>query len=146
MAAPRLPREEILQWLRAGKTQAEIVDLLDARGIRARQTSISRIKMAYGDKVGLSKGGHRSAYIPWELRPEHRSLYPAQMLRFLDRQRRGEEIPPMRAKQLANWLAALDEDNASVHYDPETVEGFWRLPRRPGETVVRYPDREDAHA
>lgn len=142
MAAPRLPREEILQWLREGKTQKEVVALLAQRGIEAKQTSVSRIKLAYGDKYGLTKGAPRSEYIPWELAPEHRSLYPAQMLRYLDRQRRGEGIPPMRARQLAAWLAALDEDDASIHYDPDTAQGFWRLPRRSGETVVRYPDRE----
>ena len=129
--------------LRDGKTQQEVVDELAAEGIPARQSSISRIKLTYGDKHGLVKGGHRTRWIPWELAPEDRGRQDAQMLRLLDREERGEPIPPREQRRLDSWRRRLDEEDASVGYFPHTTERFvWITPRRPGETYVRYPDDE----
>jgi len=145
MPAPKLPRAEILQWLSDGLTQAQVVERLASRGITATQTAVSRIKVTYGDQRGLTPGVPRTHFIPWKLEPQHRSRYAAQMLRALDRVQRGEELSALQARQLRNWVGSMNEDNLSIDYDPASEAGFIKVPRREGETLVRYPEGVAAH-
>ena len=140
MPGPKLPRELVLRWLAEGSTQAEIVDRLADMGIDATQSGVSMLKMrhASGEKEALMRTRVRADLLPWKLRPEHRQLHAAKMLRAKSRLDRGEEVGRIQRRQLETWLAGLEADQACVHYDPETEQGFWRVPRRPGiDGIIR---------
>jgi hypothetical protein len=148
MPAPRIPRQQVLQWLREGKTQLWIVDKLRDMGIEATQPAISRIKTVYGDEdmAGDTRTLARSRFIPWELLPEHRDYHVPKMLRYYTRRMDGEDNPAGMDRQLDRWLARLQAADAVVVYDPSPVmvkfEGypFFYLPRRRGEVgPVRMP-------
>jgi hypothetical protein len=83
---------------------------------------------------------HRADLVPWQLRPEHRQLHAAKMLRAKSRVDRGEPIGAIQRRQLETWLAGLEADDAVIHYDPDTEQGFWRVPRRAGvDDIIRDP-------
>jgi hypothetical protein len=62
--------------------------------------------------------------IPWKVKTEHLSEYPARMLRLLARRMEGGALSPSDGKKLDSWLAMLKRERAIVGYDPESVEGF----------------------
>lgn len=144
MPGPKLPRELVLRWLAEGHTQLEIVDRLGAMGIETTQSAIAMLKARHASPEAEARMRtlHRAELIPWKLRPEHRQLHTAKMLRALSRVRRGEPITPAQDGQLKNWLAGLEADGAVIHYDPETEQGFWRVEAREGvdEDVIRDPN------
>lgn len=78
--------------------------------------------------------------IPWTLRPEHRDLYPAKMLRRLGRERSGAKLTEAQTEELARWVRRLRDADVVVHYDPETPEGFHYVPRQETDKdLVRVP-------
>ncbi|WP_091336162.1 hypothetical protein [Micromonospora rhizosphaerae] len=81
--------------------------------------------------------------VPWAVRREHRYNHILHMLRIEDRRRAGEPIPAAQMKKLDIWLGNLREQNAVVHYDPDTEQGWWLVHRRPGvdDDLIRVPDR-----
>lgn len=80
--------------------------------------------------------------IPWTLKPEHRHLYPAKMLRRLGRERSGADLTEAQTEELARWVRKLRTGDLVVHYDPETVEGFHYIPREAQDKdLVRVPTR-----
>lgn len=143
MPGPKLPRELVLRWLAEGVTQMEIVSRLEDMGIEATQSAISMLKMrhASGKAEEVMRTRQRADLVPWRLRPEHRQLHAAKMLRAKSRLDRGETISAVQQRQLDTWLAGLEADNAVIHYDPETEQGFWRVEKREGvdTTIIRDP-------
>lgn len=143
MPGPKLPREQVLRWLSQGITQQEIVRMLEAEGIEATQSAVSMLKLrhASGEREASMRTRVRADLVPWQLRPEHRQLHAAKMLRAKSRLDRGEPISPVQRRQLETWLAGLEAEDAVIHYEPDTDQGFWRVPRRPGidTTIIRDP-------
>ncbi|WP_031513728.1 hypothetical protein [Streptomyces sp. NRRL F-5123] len=82
--------------------------------------------------------------IPWAVKPEHRWIYPLVMLRVEARRRAGKELTADDAGRLASWLQMLDEAEAVVHYDPDTEEGFFLVPRQPGDDLIHRPKEKTA--
>lgn len=142
MPAPTLPRQEVLQWLRDGYTQMEIVDMLAARGIHTKQGSISTLKKRHArpEDEAVMRTRTRAEALPWKVRPEHKQLYAAKMLRAFSRRVRGEDMTQDQEQRLDRWLLGLKLDDAVIHYDPDTEEGFWRVPRRHGVDTGPYRD------
>ena len=70
--------------------------------------------------------------VPWKLKAEHRHRHAARMLRTQDRLEAGMVVGPTLVGQVTAWRESLEADNSVVDYDPDTEEGFWRVPRRPG--------------
>ena len=142
MPGPKLPRELVLRWLAEGVTQSEIVERLADMGIDTSQSAISMLKSrhATGAREAAMRTVTRAELLPWTLRPEHRQLHAAKMLRAKSRLDRGEEVGRIQRRQLETWLAGLEADQACIHYDPETEQGFWRVPRRIGiDGIIRDP-------
>ena len=142
MPGPKLPRELVLRWLAEGVTQSEIVERLADMGIDTSQSAISMLKSrhATGAREAAMRTVTRAGLLPWTLRPEHRQLHAAKMLRAKSRLDRGEEVGRIQRRQLETWLAGLEADQACIHYDPETEQGFWRVPRRSGiDGIIRDP-------
>lgn len=78
--------------------------------------------------------------IPWKVEEEHRWLYPLCMLRVLARRRRGVELSDNDEARLDSWLRMLKEKDVVVHYDPDSPDGFYYVPREPTDAdVIRKP-------
>ena len=142
MPGPKLPRELVLRWLAEGVTQREIVERLAQQVVDTTQSAVAMLKArhATGKRAETMRTATRADLLPWSLRPEHRQLHAAKMLRAKSRLDRGEDIGPSQKRQLESWLAGLEADQACIHYDPDTEQGFWRVPRRPGlDGIIRDP-------
>ncbi|MER7109676.1 hypothetical protein [Streptomyces sp. NPDC000229] len=96
---------------------------------------------AFRRRKGLDRRNLRADdLIPWKVKAEHRHLYPAIMLRAEARLRAGRELNERDTKRLANWKQTLEEDKLVVHYDEDTTEGFFYVPREPGDAdLIRAP-------
>lgn len=135
----RLNVKEAEQMLRAGKSQTYVAETFTARGEPITQAAISRA-IANG-RINLDTGrGRQRAGVPWRLKPEHRHLHAARMLRAAARVDQGLDIGPSLVPQLESWKNGLLEEDAVIHYIPDSEEGFWRVPRRHGIDKGWYRD------
>jgi len=131
MPAAKLDVQLTERMLQAGATQAEVIAEHARRNIQISQPTISTAikdgRIKYSTNRGLTRMG-----VPWKLKPEHRHLSPARMLRIQARHDQGLPISETLERQRERWIAGLMLDNTVIHYDPTTREGFWRFPRREG--------------
>jgi hypothetical protein len=142
MGRQKLDDNKVEQLLRSGWTQGQVVKWYAEQGVKVTQSAISQAISSGRIKVDTNRN---SGAIPWTLKPEHRHLHAARMLRTLARQEAGREIGPSLRTQVKTWKEGLELENSVITYDPETPEGFWRVPRRPGIDLwwVREPDVSD---
>ena len=126
--------------LRAGMTQQDV-----AEHYTVTQAAVSlaikrgHIKMDY-DRVG------DDGMIPWApIKREHRGRYLVKMLRAARRRELGLKNSPALEADLDLFLSSLTDNHAVVHYEPETEQGFFRVPRRDGVDtwLVRDPSKAD---
>lgn len=117
--------------------------LADRYGIAVSRQAIANW-VAKRDAPGRRRATPRYGTIPWEIAPAHRTLWAAQMLRLHGKVLSGAPLSDWqqsRLPSLERWLARHDEDGTCIHYDPETEEGFFTVPRRPGiDRYTRNPD------
>ena len=125
----KLDDSEIEQMLRSGKTQQQVVAIYRERGLDITQSAISQAISSGRIKVDTNRN---SGAVPWKLKAEHRWLNSARMLRTLARLERGLPVGPSLEAQVKVWKEGLEEEGSVITYDPDTKEGFWRVPRRPG--------------
>jgi hypothetical protein len=137
MSAQKLDDSEVEQLLRSGLTQLRVVEILATQGVSVSQSAISQAISTGRIKVDT---GRTSGGIPWRLKPEHRHRHAARMLRTQARLDKGLPIGKSLTRQVEAWREALEADDSVVHYDPDTEEGFWRVPRRPGIDLWWYRD------
>ena len=132
---------EAIRWLEGGKTYQWCVE--EYRRKYGIDTSIS-MWAALRRRNGIDNRIVRDeALIPWAVEPQHRHSHAVSMLRAEARKRAGKELTPVTADMLKVWLAGLERDNAVVHYDPTTEEGWWYVERRAGvdNDLIREPER-----
>lgn len=134
---------QMRRYLELGLTQQQIVEQYEKdTGIRCGRSAIGMAISRYG----LSSSRPRDRYmdmIPWKLEPEHQQHPDARLLRLEGRRRRGRDISERDLTWLTNWLTSLEEQNAVIIYRPETVEGFWFVPRtEEDDDIIRRPDDE----
>lgn len=133
---------EVIRWFQEGRTYQWMCDEYE------RKYNIIMVPSAFGNfrrRRGLDRRLVRNDdLIPWEVKVEHRWAYPLAMLRTEARQRAGSKLTPSDEKRLATWKANMEERDVVVHYDPETEEGFFYVPRRPGvdTDMIRQPDHK----
>ena len=142
MPVQRIDYAEAAVLLRAGRTQQEVADRFGvSQPAVNRAIWRGRIKGVSYDRTEMGQ-----SFIPWRpLLAQHRSKYPAKMLRAAARRARGQASAPVTAAQLNQFLRSLDAHGAVVHYDPETPEGFFYVPRRVGIDIglIRNPYLDD---
>lgn len=123
MAAPRLlpPTSELVRLVEDGLTHAQIAEHVErTTGVRVSRTAISVAL----HRAGLSKDAMRyRAELPWKVRGEHLTQYPARMLRLLGRRRAGIQLTTEEGERLDAWLEGLAEKDLVVGYAPD-YEGF----------------------
>jgi hypothetical protein len=142
MPASKIVNEsEVVHWFEEGRTYAWMVEEYK------RKYNIDTVPSLWGNfrrRRGLARRITRNdELIPWFVRAEHRQGYPVQMLRSEARRREGKELRPIEAQRLEGWLRGLERDNVVVHYDPDTEQGWWYIPREAQDfDIIRYPKRK----
>lgn len=146
MGAKVLPDSEVEQLLRQGKTDEQVVEYLakhhhisitrSAVGMWRKRRGIPRVIPRYDD------------LIPWQVKVEHAGMYIPRMLRLEARQRRGKELQLKDRQRVEAFKRKLDDQDAVVHYDPDTEQGWWFVRRRPGidTDIIRRPDQPPSRA
>lgn len=133
--------DEFRRWYLAGRAPKWIVaKYRDKYGIEISSSTIGNWRV----RLGLPPRQVRDVQlIPWTIARHHRNAHDLNMLRQEARRRAGDRLMPRLAKMLGSWKAGLAEDDAVVHYDPDTREGWFHVPRRHGidKDLIRVPDR-----
>lgn len=143
MGASKIQNEqEIIRWYEEGKTYSWMVEEYRRKyGIETWTSMFGNFRRRRGLQRRLTRNDD---LLPWALDERHRWAYPAMMLRAEARRRDGKELRPEEESRLDAWLSRLTDEDAVVHYDPDTDEGFWYVPRREGidTDIIRIPERK----
>lgn len=133
-----IPDYKVKQLLRAGKTHQEIVDVLFREdNISVTPQAIS----AWAKRNGIDVESRNRTGYPWRIAPEHRQMLPVRVIQWYNRREAGEKLPAGAERRLNAALKKLQENDAVFHYDADTPEGWWTVPRQPGDHPV-YRDLE----
>ncbi len=133
---------EVLQWFEEGRTYQYMID------VYREKYGIETVPSMWGNfrrRRGLTRRIQRNDdLIPWHVQEAHRWRHPVMMLRAEARRRAGKELRVREAQHLESWKRGLAERNAVVHYDPDTEQGFFYVPRREGVDgdLIREPRRK----
>ncbi|MGW1404440.1 hypothetical protein ACWCRF_38895 [Streptomyces sp. NPDC002405] len=132
---------EVIRWFEEGWTYKEMIDEYK------RKYNIETVSSMWGNfrrRRGLDRRiAREDDLIPWAVNPEHRQRYQVSMLRAEARHRAGMSLDEGRSKRLYAWRLMLEEENAVVHYDPDTDDGFFYVPREPSDDdIIRRPARK----
>lgn len=139
MPASKIQNEqEVIRWFEEGRTYEWMINEY------RRKYNIETVPSMWGNfrrRRGLEPRIVRDeALVPWEVREEHRHAQPLIMLRTLARDRAGYPLAKGYRERLDSFLRYLEENDAVVHYDPDTPEGFHFVVRESGDTdVIRTP-------
>lgn len=134
--------QEVIRWFEEGRTYEWMVEEY------RRKYNIETVPSMWGNfrrRRGLQRRIVRDDdLIPWHVKREHRWAYAVMMLRTEGRKRAGKPLSEDMEHQLAVWKENLAADKAVVHYDPDTEEGFFYVPRREGidTDLIRVPERK----
>ncbi|OIJ66033.1 hypothetical protein [Streptomyces mangrovisoli] len=122
---------EVIRWFEEGKTYQWMIDEYK------RKYDIETVSSMWGNfrrRRGLDRRIVRDdELIPWFVKEEHRWAYPLAMLRAEARRRAGKELTEADQNRLKNWMKMIQQENAVVHYEPDTEEGFFYVPRQAGD-------------
>lgn len=132
---------EVKRWMEEGRTYAWMADQYREKyNIDTSPSMWAMTRRRLGIPMRIARD---DKLIPWAVKPEHRWDYPVVMLRMVARQRQGFELTEAYQHDVAGWLRGLEEDNTVVHYDPDTDQGWFYVPRREGvdTDLIREPDR-----
>lgn len=143
MGAKKIVDEtEVIRWFEEGKTYAEMAQ------IYRDKYNIETVPSMWGNfrrRHGLDRRIERNDdLIPWAVEKRHRWAYPLMMLRTEGRRRSGLEVAESMTGRLDRWLETMKKDDTVVHYDPDTDDGFFYVPRREGvdKDLIRQPERK----
>lgn len=133
---------EAVRWFEEGRTYGWMVDQYNEK--YHIETSPSMWAMFRRRKGLPMRIARDDKLIPWAVKPEHRWDYPIIMLRMVARRRQGFELTEQYEHDVNAWLAGMEEQGTVVHYDPDTSEGWFYVPRRPGidKDLIREPDQQ----
>lgn len=141
MPASKIVNEqEATRWIEEGRTYQWIIDEYK------RKYNIETTISMWGNfrrRKGIDTRIVRDEELmPWPVKEEHRWSYPPMMLRAEARRRTGREVGGDYNTRLDSWLESRRIDDTVVHYDPETPEGWFYVPRRKGidTDLIRVPD------
>lgn len=135
---------EVIRWIEEGRTYRWMVE----EYLRKYNRVVSQSMFSnFRARRGLSRRYARDDnLIPWQVKPvkNHLWSYPLAMLRVESRRRSGMELRPLDEQRLTAWKEDLYERGRVVHYDPDTEQGWFYVPRRQGIDLdlIREPDRK----
>lgn len=125
------------RYLSLGLTQQQIADRYEEEtGIRCSRAAIGMAIKRYD--LESNKPRPRFAELtPWTLPKKHQMKWDARMLRLEGRRRQGLPMTDKELRALTAWLGDLQEADAVVAYNPNSEPGFFWVPKREGEDLVR---------
>lgn len=139
-----ITKEDVTKYFEAGLTYDEMVEAF------YEEHGEERTKAAFA--AVARRNGLRSPYatkrwketVPWRVKVDHTMAYEVRMLRLLARRDDGTELTPDDTLRLDSFLRELDEADKVVHYDGDTAQGFWCVPREPQDKggYIRRPPAE----
>lgn len=140
-ARRKLPSDSILEaWLNEGLSHKQIRDRIQLEfGEDVKLSSVS----SHLSRIGATNRVRYDDSIPWgRISSDHNHCYQITMLRIEARLRRGETVREVDRERFQRWRQELTKKGVVVHYDYNTVEGFWYVPARPGidTGLVRRPE------
>ncbi|MFE9924253.1 hypothetical protein ACFYQA_22525 [Streptomyces sp. NPDC005774] len=132
--------QEVIRWFEEGRTYQWMIDEYK------RKYGIDTVSSMWGNfrrRRGLDRRIVRNDdLIPWFVKEEHRWAYPLAMLRAEGRHREGKATQDD-LNRLASWKEMLEEHNVVVHYDPDTEDGFFYIPREStDDDIIRRPEKK----
>lgn len=143
MPASKIVNEqEVVRWFEEGKTYAEMVQLyLDKYNIETVPSMWGNFRRRRGLERRITRDDD---LIPWHVQREHRWDYPILMLRKEARRRAGLPLSEDDLHAVEAWKRNLERRNVVVHYEPDTDEGWFLVPRRRGvdTDLIRVPERK----
>lgn len=119
MPAPRLlpSNQELARLVQQGLTHQQIVEWVQEN--LGHRVSRSTVSVALS-RAGLSKEAMRYRdELPWKVKADHLTEYPARMLRLLGRRRADIEMTVEEDGRLDAWLESLEEREIVVAYSTE---------------------------
>lgn len=124
--------QEVLGWFAEGKTYAEM------SRIYREKYNIETVPSLWGNfrrRHGLGRRWARhDELVPWKIAKDHEYAYPLAMLRVEGRIREGLDVSDASRTRCENFKKMLAEGGLVVHYDPDTDDGFFYVPRADGDT------------
>ncbi|QTE28059.1 hypothetical protein [Pengzhenrongella sicca] len=143
MPATKIQDEsEVVRWFNEGRTYAWMTEEYE------RKYNIQTVPSLWGNfrrRRGLTRRIVRDDdLIPWAVNEAHRWAYPLALLRMEARARAGYQLTATDRSRLRSWNEKLVSQDLVVHYDDDTDEGFFYVPRRPGVDLdlIRQPERK----
>ena len=79
---------------------------------------------------------HLATLFPRNEVPRHQHHYYRAMLHLEARRRSGDSLNPEETARLDQWLNEVHSLSAVVHYDPETLDGYFLVPRLAGDDDI----------
>lgn len=134
---------EVKRWYEGGMTYQEMSDMyLEKYNLEVAPSTFSsvRIRQGWPGRLVLD-----NPLVPWRVKEEHSKKYLLAMLQREQRRRLGIlESATHPAEVVLAWANSLRERGAVVTYEPDTEQGFFLTPARPGvdTDLVRVPDPE----
>jgi transcriptional regulator with XRE-family HTH domain len=129
-----LPEDEELKRLRAeGLSYAAIGERYGVTREAVSQAFARR-------KLAPPQRKKYALYIPWTVREAHQFDVQNRILRLYARRDMGEELPPMEAKRLDNFLREMAKRDLVITYDREDGWGYTRRLPEDGARIFRHPD------
>ena len=140
MGASKIQNEdEIKRWFEEGRTYAWMAEEYDRKyNLQVVPSMFANLRRRRGWDRRITRDDE---LIPWLIKEQHRWAYPVVMLRVEARRRAGHEIREVDAVRVEPWKRELLEKGLVVHYDPDTEDGFFYVPARPGidTDLIRVP-------
>lgn len=141
MGASKVQDEgEIKRWFEEGRTYAWMAEEYSRKyNMQVAPTMFANVRRRRGWDRRIARNDE---LIPWFIKEEHRWAYPVVMLRVEARARAGMEVREVDRVRVEPWKKELLEKGLVVHYDPDTEDGFFYVPARPGVDLdlIRVPD------
>ena len=135
-----IDRETLKRYIDAGLSLTEMAEHWETETGTTRARSSFAVAMSRYNMTSAHPQVRHDDTLPWRVKSKHAMEYPARMLRALGRRNKGLPIGEELSDRLDSYLRDLDKDNAVVHYDAETPEGFWHVPREPQDKgYIRQP-------
>jgi len=133
---------EVLRWFEEGWTYGQMQEeYLRKYNIETALSMWSNFRKRHGLPRRIERNDDM---IPWAVKPEHRHRHALTMLRTANRVNQGLPVGESSARQYRSWIESLTAEDVVVHYEPDTEEGFFYVPRRPNldKGLIREPERK----
>ena len=131
-ASKIVDEQEVLRWFEEGKSYNWMCnEYLTKYNIETVNTMWSNFRSRRGLPRKIARNDD---LIPWAVNLEHRQLYPLAMLRLEARRRDNFTLKSADTLRLDSWRESLRQSQTVVHYDAETEQGFFYIPREDIDT------------